>query len=64
MRPDRLAQHHQRALDRVDAAHRLLLGVGEDQILELLQLVAELFENREVGVDHGVDQGIRQVVGT
>ena len=56
-------QHHQIALDPMDPGQSLLVDAEQDPLLELLQLVSLLLEDREVVVDGRVQERVQQVVG-
>jgi len=52
----------QRAPCLVDVAQRLLGRVAERLVLELLQVIGERFDQRELAIDYQVDQGIDEIV--
>ena len=63
LRADRVADVEQVAPDLEEALDDPLAGLADDVGLELVDLVAELVEDREVAVDQAVDDGPQQIVG-
>ena len=63
LRADRVADVEQVAPDLEEALDDPLAGLADDVGLEVVDLVAELVEDREVAVDQAVDDGPEQVVG-
>ena len=54
-RPDRAPQREQVAAERVQAFDALTIRVGDDLVLDLLEAIAKLLEQRKVAVDDGID---------
>ena len=58
--PGRTPQQEQFALDLVNGTDRAALRIGKNEIFELLQPVAIIFQYRKAVVDDGIQQRIYQ----